>query len=157
MTDRRESGQSLLDVAIGLPLLLVLFVGAYASTRTAILTSRSESVVFAEALRAGRNLPGIEQKLSRSILPEGKEVDVRSERGKHSRLLPVPFPLLAGTTTASVEVRHAWREIDNPRWLPPTKILRNAELHADCWGKATPSGKSIQRWIQGYVLLGVIR
>jgi hypothetical protein len=157
MTNRRESGQSLLEVAIGLPLLLVLLLGAYASTRTAILKSRAESVALAEALRAGRNLPGIEQKLSRSILPEGKEVDVRSERGKQSRLLPVPFPLLAGTTIATAEVRHAWTEIDNPRWLPSAKILRNAELHADCWGKATSSGKSIQRWIQGYVLLGVIR
>jgi hypothetical protein len=157
MTDRRESGQSLLEVAIGLPLLLILLVGAYASTRTAILASRSESAAFAESLRAGRNLPGIEDELSRSISPGGKEVDVRSERGKQSRLLPAPFPLLAGTTTASAEVRHAWREIENPPWLPPAKILRNAELHADCWGKATSSGKSIQRWIQGYVLLGVIR
>ncbi|HJX15558.1 MAG TPA: hypothetical protein VJ386_07465 [Candidatus Deferrimicrobiaceae bacterium] len=157
MTNRRESGQSLLEVAIGLPLLLILLLGAYASTRTAILKSRSESVAFAEALRAGRNLPGIENELSRSILPEGNEVDIGSERGKQSRLLPVPFPLLAGTTTATAEVRHAWREIENPRWLPPAKILRTAELHADCWGKTSSSGKSIQRWIQGYVLLGVIR
>ncbi len=157
MTNRQESGQSLLEVAIGLPLLLILLLGAYASTRTAILKSRSESVAFAEALRAGRNLPGIEQELSRSILPEGKEVDIRSGRGKQSRLLPAPFPLLAGKTTATAEVRHAWREIENPRWLPPAKILRTAELHADCWGKTTSSGKSIQRWIQGYVLLGVIR
>ena len=157
MKDRRKSGQSLLEVAIVLPLLLVLLLGAYASTRTAILKSRSESVAFTEALRAGRNLPGIEEKLSRSILPEDQEAEVRSEREKPSRLLPVPFPLLAGTTTATALVRHAWREIETPRWLPPAKILRNAELHGDCWGKATSSGKSIQRWIQGYVLLGVIR
>jgi hypothetical protein len=157
MTDRRESGQSLVEVAIVLPLLLVLLVGAYASTRTAILKSRSESVAFAEALRAGRNLAGIENELSRSILPDGKEVDVRAGQGKQSRLLPAPFPRLAGTTTASAEVRHAWREIYPSRWLPPAKILRNAELHADCWGKTTSSGKSIQRLIQGYVLLGVIR
>src|SRR4030042_6812802 len=157
MTNRQGSGQSLLEVAIGLTLLLILLLGAYASTRPAILTPRSESVAFAEALRAGRNLPGIEQELSRSILPEGKEVDIRSGRGKQSRLLPSPFPLLAGKTTATAEVRHAWREIETPRWLPPAKILRTAELHADCWGKTTSSGKSIQRWIQGYVLLGGIR
>src|SRR4030067_1707246 len=112
MTNRQESGQSLLEVAIGLPLLLLLLLGAYASTRTAILKSRSESVAFAEALRAGRNLPRIEQELARSIFPEGKEVDIGSERGKQSPLLPVPFPLLAGTTTATAEVRHAWREIE---------------------------------------------
>ncbi|MGZ9196372.1 MAG: hypothetical protein ACXW4I_08040, partial [Candidatus Deferrimicrobiaceae bacterium] len=82
MTNRRESGQSLLEMAVGLPLLLILLLGAYASTRTAILKSRSESVAFAEALRAGRNLPGIEQELSRSILPEGKEVDIRAGGGK---------------------------------------------------------------------------
>jgi hypothetical protein len=157
MTDRRENGQSLLEVAIGLPLLLVLLVGAYASTRTAILTSRSESVAFTEALRAGRNLAGIENELSRSILPDGREVYIQAGQGKPARLLPVPFPRLAGTTTASAEVRHAWREIYTPRWLPPAKILRNAELHADCWGETTSSGKSIHRLIQGYVLLGVIR
>src|SRR4030067_533677 len=70
MKNPQERGQALLDVAIGLRLLLILLLGAYASTRTAILKSRSESVAFAEALRAGRNLPGIEEDTSRAILPE---------------------------------------------------------------------------------------
>jgi len=157
MRKRREKGQALVEAALGLPILLILLVGAYASTRTAILRSRAESASFTEALRIGRNLPGIERDLSRSILPVGETVDVRSDREGKSRLLPAPFPLLAGKTAAAAEVRYPWREIGNPRWLATANILQKTELDADCWGKATSSGKSVRRWIRGFVLLGAIR
>ncbi len=157
MTNRRERGQSLVELVLVLPILLILLLGAYASSRTAILKSRAESASFAEALRAARNLPGIEQELSRSVIAEEREVAIQSRGEEKTRMLPAPFPSIAGKTTATADVRHRWREIGNPRWLPPAHILRETELHADCWGKETSSGKSVKRWIRGFVVLGAIR
>src|SRR4030067_1055307 len=115
MRKQREKWQALVEAALGLPILLILLLGAYASTRTAILRSRAESASFTEALRVGRNLPGIERDLSRSILPAGKTVDVRSDREGKSRLLPAPFPLLAGKTAAAAGGRHPSRGIGHHR------------------------------------------
>jgi hypothetical protein len=157
MTNRGEKGQALVEIALALPILLILLLGAYASTRTAFLKSRAESAAFTEALRVGRNLRGIEEELSRSIFPEGKKVTIRSGRKGKSRLLPVPFPLLAGKTASTVEVPKYWKEIGEPPWLPPVRISRKAEFHVNCWGKDSSSGKSIRRYIGGLVVLGAIR
>lgn len=157
MTNRRDTGQTLVEMALALPILLILLLGAYASTRTAFLKSRAQSAVFTEALRVGRNQHGIEQELSRSILPEGKAVDIRSVRQGTSRILPAPSPVLAGKTKTTVEARETWKEIGTPRWLPEAKIRQDAELHVDCWGKETSSGKSIRRFVRGLVLVGAIR
>jgi hypothetical protein len=157
MAYRRNSGQTLVEVAFALPILLILLIGAYATTRTSFLKSRAESASFAEAIRAGRNLPGIEQALSRAILPEGDEVYVRSGRKGKSRLLPAPFPLLAGKTDATVSIRKQWREIGAPRWLPQANIQEKTNVSVDCWGKDTSSGNKIRRWIRGYIAMGTIR
>jgi hypothetical protein len=157
MASRRNSGQTLVEVAFVLPILLILLMGGYATTRTAFLKSRAESASFAEAIRAGRNLPGIEQVLSRAILPEGDEVTVRSGRKGKSRLLPAPFPSLSGKTDATVAIRKQWREIGTPRWLPQANIQEKTKVSVDCWGKDTSSGKNIRRWILGYIVLGAIR
>jgi hypothetical protein len=157
MTKSRNMGQAIVETALVLPILLILILGGYASARTAFLKSRSESAVFAEALRAGRNLPGIERELSRSILPDDGSVDIQAGQKRKSRLLPVPSPLLAGKTTASVMVGKQWMEIGAPRWLPAAKIHQGTEFHVDCWGKESSSGKSIRRWIRGLVVLGAIR
>jgi hypothetical protein len=157
MIKHRNKGQALLEIVLFLPVLLVLLLGAYASTRTSILKSRAESAAFTETLRVGRNYRGIERELSVSILPEEETVDIRSVRNKGGRLLPPPFPSLAGVTTAAVEVRKKWDEIGAPRWMPTVKILQQSESNVDCWGKDTFSGKRVRQWVQGIVLLGVIR
>lgn len=157
MASLRDSGQSLVEVAFVLPVLLILLFGAYASTRIAFLKSRAESASFVEAIRAGRNLPGIEQPLSLAILPEGGDVSIRSGRDGKSRLLPAPFPSLSGKTDAYVSIRKHWREIGLPRWLPQVNIREKTKVSVDCWGKDTSSGKSIRRWIRGYVVLGTVR
>lgn len=157
MKNRGEKGQTLVEMALALPILLILLLGAYASTRTAFLKSRAESAAFAEALRVGRNLRGIEEELSRSISPEGKTVTIRSGREGRSRLLPPPFPLLAGKTASTVEAQKNWEEIEGAQWLPPVRISQKAELHVNCWGQNSSSGKSIRRYIRGLVVLGAIR
>jgi hypothetical protein len=157
MTNRDEKGQTLVEMALALPILLILLLGGYASTRTAFLKSRAESASFTQALRVGRNLRGIERELSESIFPEGKKVTIRSGRKGKSRLLPRPFPLLAGKTASTVEARKTWKEIGGAQWLPPVRISQKAELHVNCWGQDSSSGKSIRRYIRGLVVLGAIR
>jgi len=157
MRNHRNKGQALLEMALTMPILLILLLGAYASTRTSILKSRAESAAFTETLRVGRNHRGIERELSLSILPEEDTVDIRSVRKRNSRLFPLPFPTLAGRTTASVEVRKRWKEIGAPRWMPTVRILQQTESNVDCWGKDTYSGERMRRWVRGFVLLGVIR
>jgi hypothetical protein len=157
MAYRRNSGQTLVEVAFVLPILLILLIGAYAATRTVFLKSRAESSSFAEAIRAGRNLPGIGKDLSRAIMPEEDEVYVRSDQERKSRFLPPPFPSLAGKTNATVTIRKKWGEIGAPLWMPQANIQEITKVSVDCWGKDTSSGKSIRRWIRGYVFLGAIR
>ena len=157
MMNPGEKGQALVELALALPILLIILLGAYASTRTAFLKSRAESGAFTVALRVGRNLHGIERDLSASIFPGGKTVTIRSRQKGKSRLLPPPFPLLAGKTLSTVEIRSFWKEIDGAQWLPPVNISQKAELHVNCWGQNSSSGKSIQRYIRGLVVLGAIR
>lgn len=157
MTDSRRKGQALVEVALTLPLLLILLAGAYAGARTAFLASRAESVALAEAIRAGRNLPRIEPDLSRSVAPENNSVEIRPGREGESRLFPAFLSSLSGRTTATVTVRKPWPEIGNPRWLATTNILRKTKLSADCWQKETSSGKRIRQWIRGGIVLGATR
>jgi len=157
MIIHRNKGQALLEIVLTMPVLLALLLGAYASTRTSILKSRAESAAFTETLRVGRNYRGIERELSMSILPEGERVDIRSVGNRGHRLLPAPFPSLAGSTTAAVEVRKRWNEMGAPRWMPAVRILQQTESNVDCWGKDTSSGERVRRWVQGIVLLGVIQ
>jgi hypothetical protein len=157
MANHRNKGQALLEMALTMPILLVLILGAYASIRTSILKSRAESAAFTETLRVGRNHSGIERELSLSILPQEDTVDIRSVKKRNSRFFPVPLPTLAGRTTAAVEVRKRWKEIGAPRWMPTVRIVQQTESNVDCWGKNTSSGERMRRWVRGFVLLGVIR
>lgn len=157
MIRRSAPGQVLVEMALVLPILLVLIVGAYAAARSAFLHSRSASVSFTEALRAGRNLRGIEKELSRTVLPEGGSVSIQASERKGSGLLPLPSVSLSGRTSAAVEVRKPWPEIGDPDWLPPVSIRQESEFYVDCWNSGTGSGKRIGRWILGAVALGSVR
>lgn len=157
MKIRGNKGQALVEIAFSLPILLIVLVCAYATTRTAILKSRAESAAFTSTLRAGRNLGGIASALTGSVSHERQTVTIHSERTGNSRLLPPPFPAMTGKTSSAVEIRKPWKELGEPSWLPRVRITHKEEFHVDCWGKDSSSGKSTRRYISGLVVLGAIR
>lgn len=157
MKNRGIKGQALVEIALFLPILLIVLLGAYASTRTAFLRSRAYSAAFTETLRTGRNLGGITSELSRSVSQERETVTIHSDRTGNSRILPPPFPALTGKTSSVVEIQKPWRELGEPPWLSPVHIRNQEKFHVDCWGKDSPSGKRLSRYVGGLVVLGVIR
>ena len=158
MKNRRNSptGQSLLETALALPLLLILLGGGYWFYRDLSLSSSAESVAHAQMLRAGRRLPGIGPRLSGSIHPGDNvaRVEVRNE----PLIGDVPlFRGLAGRTIGSASVSLGNEPVGAFSDLPSHALQREAEGSVDCWGKVSPSGATVRRTVQGILLTGVLR
>lgn len=153
----QSKGQSLVETALALPVLLLLLAGSYVCCRATFLVSAAETAARSEMLRAGRGLSGIEQKISRSIAADSKVVTIRSDNGGKSRLLPSPFPSLAGRTKGIAEIRKSWEEAGGYADFPVLQTARTAEASVDCWGKQSSSGKKIRGLITGYVATGFLR
>lgn len=157
MTPRDTRGQALVEMAVGLPIILVMFAGLYIACRTAFLASGAQSATQAEALRAGRCQPGIEKQLAASLLPGETGVSVRSTSSGEARLLPSPFPALTGRSSGIVSLTKSWSEVGSIGEFPPLALVRRSDLSVDCWGKNSSSGKGIARVIQARIALGAIR
>ncbi len=158
MKRRRTSprGQSIVETAIALPLLLILLGGGYWLYRNLSLSSSAESAAHAQMLRAGRRLAGIEPRLSGTIHP-GDDV-ARIEAHDDPLIGEVPlFRGLAGRTIASADVSLGKEPVGAFLDLPSHAVRREAEGAVDCWGKGTPSGRTVRRTVQGILLTGVLR
>lgn len=158
MTSNRKNGQGLVEIALILPVLLLLLAGGYVCCRGSFLLSAAESAAQTEAIRAGRRLPGIEGKISGDILPyDHKRVTLRFENAEKSRLLPAPFPSLAGRTKGFAEIRKEWEEIGGISGFPALQAARISEASVDCWEKRSGSGRKIRQVVEGYVATGIFR
>jgi len=158
MKGRRKSprGQSLVETVLVLPLLLILLGGGYWFYRDLSLSSSAESAAHAQMLRAGRRLPGIEPRLSGTILPGDDVAHIEA----HDDPLVGEVPLLrglAGRTIASANVSLGKEPVGVPIDLPSHALRREARGAVDCWGKETPSGSTVRRTVQGILLTGVLR
>jgi hypothetical protein len=153
----RSKGQGLVETALALPVLLLLLAGAYVCCRSLFLISAAQTAAHAEALRAGRGLAGIEQKMSDSITAERGVVTIRPAGGGKTRLLPSPFPSLAGRTEGIAEIDKRWEEAGGYADLPALQATRIAEASVDCWERKTSSGNRIRGFVRGYVATGFLR
>jgi hypothetical protein len=158
MKRRRDSsrGQSLVETALVLPLLLILLGGAYWFYRYLSLASSAESVAHAQMLRAGRRLAGIESRLSGSIHPGGDVARIESRTDPLIGEVPL-FRGLAGRTIASASVSLGKEPVGAFLDLPSHALRREAEGAVDCWGKETPSGATVRRTVQGILVTGALR
>ena len=158
MKSRRTSptGQSLVEVALLLPLLLILLGEGYWFYRSLSLSSSAESAAHAQMLRAGRRLAGIEPRLSGTIHPEDNVARVEAHNDPLIGDVPL-FRGLAGRTTAAAVVSLRKEPVGGFLDLPSHDFRKEAEGAVDCWGKGTPSGTTIRRTVQGIVGTGVFR
>ncbi len=157
MTVPGTRGQALVETAAVLPIVLILFAGLYVACRTAFLASGAQSAAQAEALRVGRGLPGIEKNLAAALSPEGRGVSVRAASDREARLLPSPFPTLAGRSSGTVSLTKSWSETGAVGQFPPLALDRRSIVTADCWGESSGSGKNIARMIRARIALGVLQ
>ncbi|MDD5762862.1 MAG: hypothetical protein PHP88_10210 [bacterium] len=149
-------GQSLVETALALPLLLILLGGGYWFYRNLSLSSSSESAAHAHMLRAGRHLAGIEHRLSGTIHPDDNVAHIESHEDPLIGEVPL-FRGLAGRTIAYADVSLGKEPVGGFLELPSHAFRRDAEGAVDCWGKETRSGSTVRRTVQGILLTGVIR
>jgi hypothetical protein len=149
-------GQSLVETALILPLLLILLGGGYWFYRDLSLSSSAESVAHVQMLRAGRHLVGIDPLLSRSIYP-GDNV-ARIEVHNNPLIGEVPlFRDLSGRTIAAANVSLGNEPVGAFFDLPSHAFRREAKGTVDCWGKVSPSGSTVRRTVQGILVTGTLR
>ena len=158
MKGRRKSscGQSLVEAALALPLLLILLGGGNWFYRDLSLSSSAESAAHAQMLRTGRRLAGIEPRLSGSIHPGNNVVHIEAHNDPLIGEVPL-FRGLAGRTIASASVSFGKEPVGAFLDLPSHALQREAEGAVDCWGKESPSGATVRRTVQGILLTGVLR
>ena len=158
MKRRRTSpcGQSIVETVLALPLLLILLGGGYWFYRDLSLSSSAESAAHAQMLRAGRRLAGIEPRLSGTIHPGDDVAHIEAHDDPLIGEVPL-FRGLAGRTIASADVSLGKEPVGAFFDLPSHALRREAEGAVDCWGKETPSGRTVRRTVQGILLTGVLR
>jgi len=158
MTERQKSarGQSLVETALVLPLLLILLGGGYWFYRDLSLSSSAESAAHVQMLRTGRGQKGIEPQLSRTIHPVDNAVRIEAHNDPLIGEVPL-FRGMAGRTTASADVSIKNEPVGAFHDLPSHAVRREVRGAVDCWGKETPSGSTVRRTVQGILLTGVLR
>jgi hypothetical protein len=151
MRKARNEGMALVETAVATFLLLLLLAGGYVGARSGFIKSRAESAAQAQALRAGRHQGGLEGSLAESVIPGGKEVRVRSERGSRASLGVLPLPPLEGRTVGIVSVGKEWDEAGNISEFPRLELVRRSEASVDCWDRGSSSGKAVRGVVEGIV------
>jgi hypothetical protein len=158
MKNRRGSpcGQSLVETALVLPLLLILLGGGYWFYRDLSLSSTAESAAHAQMLRTGRRQAGIEPLLCETIHPGDNVAHIEAHNDPLIGRIPL-FSGLTGRTTASADVTLAKEPVGAFLDLPPHAFRRETGGAVDCWGRDAPSGSRVRRTIQGILSTGVLR
>jgi len=149
-------GQSMVEAALAISLLLILLAGGYWVCTHLFLAAAVESVAHAQLLRFGRGQSDISSALAATVLPGGRRVEMTGNTGSLLQSVP-PFSGLAGSTVSSVKASRRGDEIR--AFLPlsqhETSISREATV--DSWSRDTSSGKKIRRTVQGVLLTGALR
>ncbi|HEX9190875.1 MAG TPA: TadE/TadG family type IV pilus assembly protein [Candidatus Deferrimicrobiaceae bacterium] len=153
---RRSGGQSLVETAIVLPVLLVLLAGGYWGFRQLSLEGAATSAAQAHLLRTGRLQADISTNLAVSVLPGGEGVTVSARDQSLAQGVPF-FSGLAGRTVSAVDVSRRNDAIGACLVLPRHEFRANREAAVDCWGRDSRSGRSVRRVIRTALIAGAFR
>jgi hypothetical protein len=149
------SGQSIVETALVLPLLLTLLGGGYWFYRDLSLSSSAESAAHAQMLRAGRGQTGIEPLLSGTIHPGDNIAHIEAHNEPMIGKVPL-FDGMAGRTTAATHVFLEKEPVGAFLNLGSHAVVQEAAGAVDCWGKGTSSGATARRTVRGILLTGVL-
>ena len=153
---RRPGGQSLVETAIVLPLLLSLLALGHWGYRRLSHESAAMSAAQVQFLRTGRGQKDAAKVLSGAVCPRGEGVTVSARNEPLSGGVP-PFTGLSGRTVSSVEVSRPPERIAGGTIEPPRHEFRiRREGAVDCWGTGSRSGRNVRRTVQGFLLSGAL-
>lgn len=153
---RGSGGQSLVETAIVLPLLLLLLAVGYWGFRQLSLEAAATSAAQAHLLRAGRAQADISASLAASILPNGKGVAVSAHDTSLARRVP-PFSGLVGRTVSSIDVSRRSDAIGGFLELPRHEFRASQEGAVDCWRSGSRSGRNVRRVVRTALATGAFR
>lgn len=154
---RRRVGQSLVETAIVLPLLLSLLALGYWGFRRLSHAGSAMSAAQVQLLRAGRGQQDMANVLAGSVCPRGEGVTVSARNGSLSRGIP-PFTGLSGRTISSVDVSRPPEKIAGGFIEPPRHDFRiRREGAVDCWGVGSRSGRNVRDTVRGFLVTGAFR
>jgi len=153
---RDYGGQSLVETAIVLPLLLVLLAGGYWVFRRLTLEGAAMSAAQAHLLRAGRAQTDVAASLAATVLPGGKGVSVSARNESLAGGVPF-FSGLAGRTVSSVDVSRRADAVGVYLELPPHEFRARREGAVDCWGSGSRSGRNVRRVVRTALITGAVR
>ncbi|MBI5905502.1 MAG: hypothetical protein HZB86_08115 [Deltaproteobacteria bacterium] len=151
-----ECGQSIVESILLIPAILALLAGAYWSYRQLSYSGSADSAAMAHMIRSGRNLPGMDDRLARTILPMDNGISFRAVDGPLIGQLPL-FRGMTGRTKASVGVRAPAEPVGGFLDLPPHEVRRESEASVDCWDSESSSGNTARRTIRGILISGAFR
>ena len=151
------SGFALLETLLMVPLLSLMLVGIYAAGNTLSVLSVAESASHTEALRSGRRQPSLAKNWNTMFPASEKGFQFDASSGSGAKLLPSPFPSLAGRAKVSVSVQRDWDHwTKSALKLDSQNIVRTGELSGDCWDSSTPSGRKVRGVVTVLALSGII-
>lgn len=158
MTLRRtpSCGQSIVETVVLLPVILALMAGAYWSYRQLAISGSAESASMTCMIRSGRKMAGIDDRLSRTILPGGEGVAIQAVDEPLAGQVPL-FRGTTGRTKASVNASTQAQAVGGFLELPRHEVRRDSEGAVDCWGNDTRSGKTARKTVLGIVASGALR
>lgn len=151
-----DTGQSIVETVLLLPVILVLLAGTYWSYRHLSYIASAESTAMAQMIRSGRKLPGLEDRFARTIRPLDNGVSIRSTDRPLVEQVPL-FRGMAGRTKASIEVSVPKDTVGGFIDLPWHDVRRESEGAVDCWGSGTSSGNISRRTVRGILISGAFR
>jgi hypothetical protein len=154
---RQRVGQSLVETAIVLPLLLSLLALGYWGFRRLSHRGAAMSAAQVQLLRTGRGQLDTGNVLAGSVCPSGEGVTVSARNGSLPGGIP-PFTGLSGRTISSVDVSRPPEKIAGGFVEPPRHDFRiRREGAVDCWGIGSRSGRNVRRTVQGILVTGALR
>jgi hypothetical protein len=155
--NRHDGGNAILETLVLLPVVSLLLVGIIASGNQLSMLSAAESAAHAEALRSARAQTSQAPAWNRFFPDNEERFRFDSSSGSGSRILPSPFPALAGRASVSVILDRKWDPLTRSGiGLDRQRVMRSDTVSGDCWAGSSGSGKKIKSTVKLLVGTGVL-